>query len=69
MLTFTYWPGRKPRLAAASSSMAKPMVESDRVSTAASVPSKVVTPVLHACDEAGILITQSDFGRVWQARI
>src|ERR1700722_14628226 len=66
--TLTYWPGRNVSSSGASTSTVNSMVESDSLSTFASVPSCRETPVLHAADNAGTRITQSERGRVWHAR-
>src|SRR5262249_12223302 len=60
---FTYWPGRNAIGASASRENETVVAESRPIVFRR--PPNVLTSVLHAADDAGTLITQSDFGFIW----
>src|SRR5215471_5602462 len=63
---FTYCPGRKDTGWSAFSENDTVVFESREIVD--SRPPKVLISALHAAEEAGTLITQSDVGFIWQVR-
>src|SRR5260370_9333770 len=64
----TYCPGRKVSGGSGSSCMEKLVVVSERWLIALIWPLWLATPVLQTLEVAAIRMTQSEFGRIWQAR-